>query len=379
MSHIAVVGAGVFGGWIALRLAESGHRVTLVDAYGPGNPRASSADHTRVIRAGYGPDAIYSRWVAQARRDWQWLAETSGWPLMTKTGALFMGAPDAVHVRESHATLQALEMEAEWLEPADLAKRFPQIAVDGLGPALFEPEAGVLRAHDCMSAIAGACTRARVTYRVLAIAPPDESLAAPRVLSITGEPLEADAYVFACGPWLPRMFPEAIGSHIRATRQEVLFFGTPPGDGRFRVDQLPVWVDFDAGLYGIPDLDARGFKVGVDRHGPAIDPDTATRLVDGEIVDDTRAWMARRFPALASAPLVHSRVCQYENTATGDFIIDRHPAWANVWIAGGGSGHGFKHGPVVGSYVAHAIEGRGTAEPRFALQDRPSSHQRAVF
>ena len=106
-----------------------------------------------------------------------------------------------------------------------------------------------------------------------------------------------------------------------------------------------MWIDFAAGVYGIPDLDAHGFKVGLDRHGPPIDPDTADRLVDGAAVATAREFLARRFPALAGAPLVDARVCQYENTSSGDFLIDVHPTWPNVWIAGGGSGHGFKHGP----------------------------------
>jgi glycine/D-amino acid oxidase-like deaminating enzyme len=140
-----------------------------------------------------------------------------------------------------------------------------------------------------------------------------------------------------------------------------------------------VWIDFASGLYGIPDLDSAGFKVGIDRHGCPIDPDTDDRLVTSAIVDETRAWLQRRFPRLGAAPLVDARVCQYENSATGDFIIDRHPAWSNVWIVGGGSGHGFKHGPAVARYLVGRLDGSTTAIKRFSLQSKATHAARAVY
>jgi glycine/D-amino acid oxidase-like deaminating enzyme len=158
-----------------------------------------------------------------------------------------------------------------------------------------------------------------------------------------------------------------------------LHFGVPPGDGRFGAGSLPVWIDFAAGLYGIPDIDARGFKVGIDTHGPPIDPDSADRVVAEQSVAGVRAFFARRFPGLHRAPLVDARVCQYENTATGDFLIDRHPAWPAVWIVGGGSGHGFKHGPAVGKHVADLLGGRAEIEPRFALAGKSAAPARAVY
>jgi glycine/D-amino acid oxidase-like deaminating enzyme len=171
----------------------------------------------------------------------------------------------------------------------------------------------------------------------------------------------------------------AVGARIRPTRQEVLHFGVPAGDDRFSLARFPVWIDFSAGLYGIPDFDARGFKVGIDRHGPPIDPDTTDRLVSADLVERTRDWLAHRFPGLADAPLLDAHVCQYENTDRGDFLIDRHPTWPNVWIVGGGSGHGFKHGPAVGRYVDALVAGERTVEPRFALSAKTAAAARAVF
>jgi sarcosine oxidase len=190
--------------------------------------------------------------------------------------------------------------------------------------------------------------------------------------------VDADQFVFACGPWLPGLFPSAVGARIRVTRQEVLYFGVPAGDSRFSWPHLPVWIDFAAGLYGIPDLDSAGFKVGIDRHGADVNPDTEERVVDPALAAATREWLQSRFPALGPAPLLDARVCQYENSPTGDFIIDRHPAWPNVWIVGGGSGHGFKHGPSVARHVVERLQGR-PADARFAIKPGAVSVGRVVY
>jgi glycine/D-amino acid oxidase-like deaminating enzyme len=166
---------------------------------------------------------------------------------------------------------------------------------------------------------------------------------------------------------------------IQPTRQEVLFFGAPPGDRRFAPPALPVWADFGSEIYGIPDLENRGFKIALDRHGPAFDPDTGKREVTAEGVAAVRKYLAGRFPDLKSAPLVEARVCQYENTSNGDFLIDRHPAFDNVWLVGGGSGHGFKHGPALGEYVAGLMIEGGALEPRFTLATKGKVQKRTVY
>ena len=80
-----------------------------------------------------------------------------------------------------------------------------------------------------------------------------------------------------------------------------------------------------------------------------------------------REYIAFRFPALAGAPLVESRVCQYENTPDESFILDRHPRAANVWLVCGGSGHGFKHGPALGEMVSRCVLRDQAADPVFSL------------
>ena len=174
-----------------------------------------------------------------------------------------------------------------------------------------------------------------------------------------GSELAADAFVFACGPWLGELFPEAVGERIRPTRQEVFFFGPPRDDAPFAEGSFPVWVDFGERIfYGIPGNEHRGFKVADDTHGLAVDPTTLERRPDEATLERARALLRERFPALAEAPLLEARVCQYENTRDGHLVLDRHPEAANVWLAGGGSGHGFKLGPAVGEHVADLVLGR---------------------
>ena len=194
-------------------------------------------------------------------------------------------------------------------------------------------------------------------------------------------PPAARTTVYACGPWLPKLFPEILGERIFPTRQEIFFFAPRAGDTRFAPGSLPVWIDWTdpRGPYGFPDLESRGFKLAFDHHGAPFDPDTGDRRLSDEGLVEARRFLAERFPDLRDAPLTESRVCQYANTSNGDFLIDRHPADDKVWFVGGGSGHGFKHGPAVGEYVAARILHRGKEEPRFSLASKSAMQQRTVW
>jgi sarcosine oxidase len=377
---ILVIGAGVFGAWSAKFLADAGHTVTLVDAYGPANDRSSSGDHSRVIRAGYGSDEIYAQWASQAWADWAWLSNRSGQELITQTGAVFLGEPGNAYVRDTFATLTALNLPVERLEPAALGERFPAFALQELGTAVYETLAGVIRARRAVHALIETLWHDhRVSITPAHVEPVDEQRASLEVITSSNGPLHTDAYVFACGAWLPRLFPEGIGARIRPTRQEVLYFSALGDTGDASAAALPVWIDFAAGLYGLPDLHRNGCKVGVDRHGPVVDPDTVPRVADPAVVEWAHERATRRVPALQGARVTEARVCQYENTSSGDFIIDRHPQWPNCWLVGGGSGHGFKHGPSVGRHVAALVSGRAEVIARFSLAQKTTSAARAVY
>jgi sarcosine oxidase len=261
------------------------------------------------------------------------------------------------------------------LAPEELRRSYPQLRFREERIGLYECHAGVILARRAVQAAVEEAVSKGVEYAVEAVLPAGGS----EVKTQSGNVLSGGLFVYCCGPWLPKLFPELLGGRIRVTRQEVFFFGTPAGDRRFAAPHMPAWTDItdENGAYTLPDLENRGFKLAFDQHGPEFDPDSGDRIARG--LDGARAFLAERFPALAGAPLVESRVCQYENTSTGDFLIDRHPDFDNTWLVGGGSGHGFKHGPAVGEHVCELIDGRAVAEPRFSLETKARTHHRSVF
>jgi glycine/D-amino acid oxidase-like deaminating enzyme len=284
-------------------------------------------------------------------------------------------------VDQSLQAHRQMGLRLDELDRAELQRRYPQVAWDGVELGLFEPELGALMARRAVQTLVQEFVAAGGDYRLAAVQPPGDGAALDGVRTTAGETLRAAQYVFACGPWLPRVFPSVLGTRIFPTRQEVFFFAPASGDERFSPGRLPGWADFNDGdiYYGFPDLEARGFKIAHDRHGPRFDPDDGDRRPTAAGLEDVRAYLARRFPALAARPLVESRVCQYENSSNGDLLIDRHPRWENVLLVGGGSGHGFKHGPRVGRYAADLALGRlARAESRFSLATKGEVQHREV-
>ena len=378
---VIVVGAGVFGAWTAHHLHKAGEKVVLLDAYGPAHSRASSGDESRIIRAAYGRDEIYSRMARDSLAQWQWLDAISSLPVFVRTGVLFFFAADDRYAHDSLATHEHLGLPTELLTQKQLARRYPIFDFDEIELGLFEPDFGALMARRAVLTLVDRFVRDGGTYRLGSVAPPMASSdRLTEVLLAGGERLAADRFIFAAGAWLPAIFPEAIGRRIVATRQELFYFAPPPGDERFGVRAMPVWADFNYGdmFYGVPDLESRGVKFAHDAHGPVIDPDTQDRQPTQAALDEVIAFRDRRFPLLRGAPLTESRVCQYENSSNGDFLIDFHPQFENALLVGGGSGHGFKHGPEVGRYATERLLGTARPEPRFSLATKSEAHRREV-
>jgi len=356
--YIAVIGAGAFGGWTALQLLERGARVTLLDAWGPGNSRASSGGETRVMRGTYGPDQPYTEMAARALKLWAKYERRWKRQFLHRTGVLWMAAGrDDAFERGSVEMLRAAKIKYQELSAAQMRKRWPQINFEGIQWGIFEPECGYLEARASCQAVVEAFVAAGGKYRqgsVIADGLEDAQLR--RITLSDGSSLRADGFVFACGPWLGKLFPRTIGKLVQATKQDVFFFGTPAGDPRFSDAHMPVWADHRGRFrYGIPGSDRRGFKIADDTRGAEFDPTYGERVVSPEPLKDIREYVGFRFPALRDAPLVETRVCQYEQTPDSHFIVDRHPGSENVWVVGGGSGHGFKHGPAVGEMMAELI------------------------
>jgi sarcosine oxidase len=368
--RVAVIGAGAFGGWTALELRRRGARVTLIDAWGPGNARASSGGETRVIRATYGTRTVYTKMAARAMQLWREYDARWQREFFRKTGALWMFGKDDAFGRASATAVRAQGLPIEELTPQAAAKRFPQISFDGISSALWEPEAGYLFARRACEHVRDRFVADGGEYRQVSVHAPVQIDGSPlRRIAIDGNgAIEADVFVFACGPWLRRLFPDVIGNRVTPTRQEIYYFGTPPGDARFIDPAMPVWVDYrDRLIYGIPGNANRGFKVADDTAGPVFDPTLGTREATPAGIATARTFLAERFPLLAGAPLLGSEVCQYEASPDSHFIIDTHPAASNVWIAGGGSGHGFKMGPAIGELIAGLALGTASRDPQFGL------------
>jgi len=380
-AHIAVIGAGVFGAWTAEHLRRGGHRVTLVDMAGPANNRASSGGESRMTRGAYGKDAIYTRMALDSLKEWKALSATAGLPIFIPHGVLFFFPSEEAYMTDSIAAHRALGLPTELLTPAEMSRRFPMIDFTGVHAGIFEPGFGALMARRAVQTLVKNFAASGGTFRHEMTHVPQQSGPLKSIRLASGSTLEADAFVFALGSWLPKYFPDVLENRIFATRQEIFYFAPPDGDRRFLPDVMPGWADFNAGdmYYGFPDLEARGVKFAHDKHGVAVDPDTQSREPTRAALDEVIAFRDRRFPLLKGAPVTGAEVCQYENSSNGDFLIDRHPAMPNVVLVGGGSGHGLKHGPEVGRLAAELISGGGRqGEPRFSLATKGETQHREV-
>ena len=377
--HVAVIGAGVFGAWTAWHLAKRGKRVLLIEAHGPGHSRASSGGESRIIRMGYGADELYTRWSQRSLVQWKEFFAAKQKQLFLETGVLWMAGNNDARLKDTSATLKQYRVKFEELDRATLEKRYPQIGLEEIQKGIFEPHSGVLLARRAVAAVVEDAIRLGVEYRCAQVVDPREAGAVKQVTTKQGERIGAGQFVFACGAWLGKIFPDVLGARIFPSRQEVFFFGTPAGETRFAPPALPTWLFQEDLVYGMPDIESRGLKIAFDEHGERVDPDTQSRIVSPETTKAVRKYVARRFPALRGAPIVETRVCQYENTSSGDFLIDRHPEMENVWFAGGGSGHGFKHGPAVGEYLAGQLLDAAKPEPRFSLATKETAQNRAVY
>ncbi|MBK7789999.1 MAG: FAD-dependent oxidoreductase [Saprospiraceae bacterium] len=371
---IIVVGAGAFGGWIALMLQRKGHQVQLLDGHGPANARASSGDESRVIRALY-KDEIYTRMTLQSMQLWEENEILFGEKYFYRTGVFNFIGRDESRWLAAKSHLNKWHVGYEELDNAALISRFPMLSTKGIQYSVLEEGGGYLRARAGCEAVVKQFVLEGGQYlqkNVKALQQLPTTLS--EIELEDGSNLEADAFVFAAGPWLSQILPQVLEGVIRPSKQDLFYFGLP---SHFTFKQhIPVWCDFatleeDVMYYGIPAIDQAtagfGFKVGKDVAGPDFDPEHGERIIDLKNLENARHFMEQRFPFMKRAPLVQARVCQYENTLDAHLIIDTIPGLENVWVAGGGSGHGYKLGAAVGHYLANRIEGSLAEEPLFLL------------
>ena len=364
LPDVVVVGAGTFGLWTALHLQRLGARVTVVDAYGPGNSRQTSGGETRGVRSSYGDrphGRLWTRWANEAIRKWiEW--DESGRDrllprLFFQTGDLILREQSGPYLETTRSHWDALAVPHEVLTPAEVAYRWPWIRFDNLGLALHEPAAGVVRARRAMESVARVFEEEGGAVRLGRAALGDRAGATLETVALdNGDALSAGSVLFACGPWFPKLFPALMGRRLRNPVGHVFYFAVPPGDTRFSHPHMPSYGV--PGCTGWPALppDHRGFRVRIGGRPPA-DPDTSDRWIPPEAHARPREILDRHFPDLAGAPLNETRACHYEMSVDQNFIVDRHPDFDNVWLLGGGSAEAFKFGPVLGEYIARRVLG----------------------
>jgi glycine/D-amino acid oxidase-like deaminating enzyme len=363
-ADVIVVGAGAFGAWTAYYLRQLGASVKLVDAYGPGNSRATSGDETRGVRSSYGDKGVWAElwmdWANQAID--RWTAFDAEWGremkvrLFFNTGDLIFRAEPEPFTNRTQELWKKLRIPFEVLKAEDVAREYPVLALKDITVVLHDTRAGVVRARRACEVLAEAFRQAGGEILMGYAALGDRAVNRLQNIKTSGPAatLTADSFVFALGPWFPKAFPALMGPRIRTPLGHVHYFGTPAGDDRFTFPNLPSY-NFP-GVTGWPALapDNRGFRVRARGDSPT-DPDTSPRAFDRKKDKLAREFVKRRFPLLADAPLLETRACHYELSASRNFIIDRHPELANVWLAGGGSAEGFKFGPVLGEYIAKRV------------------------
>jgi sarcosine oxidase len=368
---VAVIGAGVFGAWTAYFLRKAGLHVIAIDAHGPANSRSSSGGETRITRMAYGGDELYSRWALQSLEEWLALERRCGQKLFHRTGVLTFSDEKTLWVQRSAETIRYAGGDCELIRHTDLCARYPHIHFEPNEIGVLEPSGGALLSRHAVQLLVDELVAEGMECRRASISSPTGGT--PTVVTLEGETVVASSYVFACGPWLPKIFPSLLSNVIKPVRAEVYFLGVPAGIRDFDPPNMPTWIfmgDDNWDAYGMPNLENRGFKVAVDLVQRPTDPETMDRQPTAPFLQEVRDFVRRRFPRLANAPVLETRVCQYEKTPSHHYLVDRHPDWKNVWIVGGGSGHGFKNGPAMGRYVADAITKAAPLEQKFRLPVR---------
>ncbi|MBX2815910.1 MAG: FAD-dependent oxidoreductase [Saprospiraceae bacterium] len=358
-SSIAVVGAGAFGGWSALFLLRHGYQVTLIDQWGPGNTRASSGGESRLIRCIYGDNLFYTRLAAEAYDLWEEEQEKFSQQVLFPTGSLwFVDQDNQATMQSSLRHLEACGLKVRPMSTRDCLQRYPIISTEGLAEVLYEQRTGYLLARVACAEVVNRFVTEGGIYKAAKARPHIEGSSC-KVKLHDGSLLEIDGVLFATGPWMKELFPDVLHDALSITRQEVYYFGVKP-ELQQEVSELPTWIDHSPPhhFYGVPDSLRRGFKIAFDGRGEEVDPSSMDRMPSAENVAIARHYIQERFPALGGGPLLEARICQYSNTIDANLFLRSHPECENLYLLGGGSGHGFKHGPALGKLVSQCLSGR---------------------
>ena len=361
-----MVGAGVAGVMSALSLQQRGYKVSLIDRWEPGHPRASSSDYNRLFRNIHGADRMYTKWARQSRLQWMELQVELNCVLYVESGVLVIATERHSAWEDStFATFDELGVPYFKFDVDELSIRFPQFKFNNVAYGIYEPEAGALMAHRAIIELTKKFVRqGGKVHRCHVRSDGDERL------NIEGKVLDADLIVASAGPWLGDMYPRTIAPILDVVRQNIIYTSTPDADTSYDSDNMPGWIDHGYSAYGAPSIEGTGVKAAIAWTEAIIDLDNDERIVDQATFTRTRQYIRNRMPGLAGQRAVDQKACQIAMTPDTHFIIDHHPQHENVLIVGGCSGHLFKHGPVVGEFVAGVgLREFGTAD-RFKINSR---------
>lgn len=358
-----VVGAGIAGAMTALYLRRAGLSVRLIDAWDPGHARAASAGVHRLIRSTHGTDELYTLWSREARLRWMELSRQVGQRLYYESGVVILAAEGHSEWEDAtQETFSRLGIPFFIVPPDELPIRLPVVSPRGIAYGLWEPEAGFILSRDGLVATVELfCAEGGEFVRGRVGTDEDERP------TLDGEPLRADLVVMACGAWMGKLFRRTLGRLLTIVRQDVILVSPSAGDTRYDWRHMPGWIDHGYPAYGVPAVKGHGFKAAFAWHHATMDIDRDDRVTDPSTVARCRRYLATRFPGLADSVITDQKVCQIVNTPDRHFIIDRHPDHADLVLVTGGSGHLYKHGPVLGEYVAGFALGRHGADWRFRL------------
>lgn len=376
---VIVVGLGGMGSAAAAHLARRGCRALGLERFTAGHDRGSSHGGPRIIRLAYFEDSAYVPLLRRAYELWQELdsraGAAGGFPALVTTGGLMIGPPTSRAVAGARRSAAEWGLDHEMLEAREVRRRFPTLAPDDGTVALYEPVAGLVRAdvavaaHQREAAAAGADLRFGEAVTGWEAAPGGEG-----VTVRTGRgAYEAGHLVLCPGAWAPAVC-RGMTLPLRAERHLHTWFSPTGGVDAFRPDRHPVWLwepedgTADAGFngfaYGFPAVDGPGggVKINVVGEPPPVDPDAVERAVSEAEVEVALAVIRRRL-AVDPGPLLRAEVCLFENSPDHHFVVGPHPAFPQVTVAAGFSGHGFKFVPVIGEVLADLAVDGSTAHP----------------
>lgn len=379
-ARVIVVGLGTMGAAAAWRLAARGADVLGLDRFVPPHHRGAHAGGSRIIRMAYMEGADYVPLVRRAYPMWRDIEAATGRGLLTTTGALMLGRPDCVAVAGSVATAREHGLAHEVLDATEVRRRFPVFTPTDDEVALYEEAAGLLRPEAAISALLDLARDAGADLRT-GVAVTGWRTDADGVVVRTDEgEHRADRLVLAPGAWAGPLLA-GLDLPLRVERR-VQHFWRPADLAAYQPGALPVWLwdapDATTG-YGLGAVDGAVKAAMHSGGGALVDPDVGATPATTDEVETMREWLAPRLPGLADAAWVGAVECLYTLTPDTDFVLGQHPGHANVAVACGFSGHGFKFAPVVGDVLADLALAGGTDTPvglfdpaRFTAGDAPS-------